>query len=210
MSVKQLIEDVTQICNRNNIKLTLSETDKIDYGDGSMVNGYFLGSAPDSEQQSEFAVAIGKPEIDWLPVFIHESCHMDQFLEDSEVWLNQTLDNEMDGTAVLFEWIGGKEFDRELIEACAFNTFLLELDCERRSVEKMKKYNLPIDIRDYTMKSTCYALFYKYLLQKRAWYKPGIVPYEIKEVYSAFPDTFDIDIHAPLTEAQIQAFEKCF
>jgi hypothetical protein len=207
MSFEQLMEDTKKQASDNNVTMILSDEETLDYGDGTRVNGYFQG---DSEKL-EFAVAMGKDEKEWLPVFIHESCHMDQFLENAKVWTDlDSVSGDEDAITVLFNWIGGEDYPMELVKEAATLTMLMELDCEKRSVEKMKKYNLNINLEDYIKMCNCYVLFYKYILNRRTWYAPGKSPFHNEKVWSIFPSTFDIDYTKELSQEYIDAYDLSY
>ncbi len=207
MSTQQLIEDTKLLAAQHDIVMTLSEEETLDYGDGTRVNGYFLGS----DDAREFAVAVGKPESEWIEIFVHESCHMDQFIENAKVWTDlDSLSDEEDACTITFNWIGGEDYPTDFVEKAIKLVMMMELDCEMRSVEKMKKYNLDINISDYIRKSNCYVLFYKYILKRRTWYAPGRSPFHNESVWRLFPDTFDIDYNAELPEELVKAFDLSY
>ena len=207
MSIKQLIKDTKTIAKNNKVKMILSKEETLDYGDGTKVNGYFLGDS----NQREFAVAIGKPESEWVPIFVHESCHMDQFLENAKVWTDlDSMPGDENACTITFNWIAGKDYPMDVVEKAIKITMLMELDCEMRSVEKMKKYNLDVNISDYIRMSNCYVLFYKYILKRRTWYAPGKSPFHNPNVWGIFPDTFDIDYNAELPEKFVKAFDLSY
>ena len=46
----------------------------------------------------------------------------------------------------------------------------MELDCERKSVEMIKKFDLPIDIEEYTSIANIYIFYYTYAKKNRCWF----------------------------------------
>ncbi len=67
---------------------------------------------------------------------------------------------------------------------------MMEFDCEKRTVAKIKKYNLPIDIKDYIQKANAYVWFYTAVLNKRQWDGTKSDSIYIKEIFSICPKTF--------------------
>jgi hypothetical protein len=69
----------------------------------------------------------------------------------------------------------------------------LELDNEKRSVKIIKKFNLPIDIKEYTKRANAYVQFYNYMMITRRWSDPKNSPYTNKKIIEAMPDRFNMD-----------------
>jgi len=88
------------------------------------------------------------------------------------------------------KWLNGKEikFIKNKIDKIKY----LELDCEKRAVKNIKKYNLPVNIETYIQKANSYILFYNYVKETRQWSKPGNAPYALKnkELWSLCPTKF--------------------
>lgn len=86
-------------------------------------------------------------------------------------------------------------------------TIGVELDCEKRTIEKAKKYNLPVNIKEEIQKANSYILFYTFVKESRKWNTPGKAPYQIREVWSKMPDTFEID-YAQIPEDIRELYRK--
>lgn len=186
--ISKITKDVEQTCETHNINLIVSSTKNVEYNnDGFQVSGYF------SEEKRELAIAIDKPVTDWLPIFVHESCHLDQYLEGCEAWKNCIMPCGKEATDLFFEWIAGSDDVEYNIAELAHRSMMVELDCERRTVEKIKKYGLEeiINIEDYTKKANSYVYYYLMALYTRAFYDPNNKPYENESVWSRAPDNFD-------------------
>ncbi len=183
--VKLFINDLKSYTKKKGIKLYLSPDKGVEYvGGGFMCNGYF-----DSDGQT-LACALGKDISQWLIILLHESCHMDQWIEQVPEW------TENIGMENIDKWLGGDDnVNMEEIDEEVRTSMLVELDCEKRTVEKIKKYNLDsiINIDEYIQKSNSYILFYLWLRKNRKWYTIGKEPYNQSEVVSVMPKTFDID-----------------
>ena len=183
--VKAFIEDLKIYTKENNIKLVLSPEKGVQFSEGGiMCNGYF------DDITSTLACALGKDVSQWLVILLHESCHMDQWVEKVTEWTeNAGMDN-------IEKWLNGddsvnmKNIDNEIR-----TSIIVEVDCEKRTVEKIKKYGLDsiINIDEYIKKSNAYVLFYLWMRKNRKWYEIGKEPYNITDVVSVMPNTFDID-----------------
>lgn len=192
--VQRLVIDTFNTATENSIDMILSPTRTVPM-DGVPVNGYFR--AGDSVPW-ELVCAIGQPTEKWIEVFVHESCHMDQFLENTEVWADTMITPTIEAGDVMQLWIDGVV---ELTEAQKENIIGrardVELDCERRTVEKIKAYNLPINVDEYTQKANAYILFYNVIKKTRAWYVEDKEPYNLEAVWRNMPTNFDIDYKKP-------------
>ena len=84
----------------------------------------------------------------------------------------------------------------------------MELDCEKRVVDRIKEYNLPLDIPTYTKRANAYALFYNYMHSNRAWYKIGHEPYNDPKILELMSDKFDMNYHVISDELKA-LFKEC-
>jgi len=147
------------------------------YGQGIKYQGYFDAT------NKNLVSAIGCGGINqWLGVLVHETCHMDQYLNDTESWCNY------DGASI-DDWIAGKNFLKRRIYETIDSTQELELDCEIRTVKKIKKFQLPIDIEEYTKKANAYIFFHQFLKESRHWPEPPRTLYNDK-IWQAMPAYF--------------------
>jgi hypothetical protein len=146
-NVNNFIDDLVKICKDNNIKLELSNTEKVTAEDNLKCNGYFDGK--------KLVVATKNPLNLWLRILVHESCHIDQLLEDKE-WYNNTNEH----VSKIDKWLKDSKKDFKDKDESYRSVAELELDCEKRAINKIKKYNLPIDIKEYTKEANEYILGY--------------------------------------------------
>jgi len=167
----RFISDLKTKCKENGIKLFLPKGKSIKYG-SNFVSGYF--------DEKVLACAMGKP--DSIMILVHESCHLDQFLDNNTLWVRGEKYPDID------DWLDGKEFEN--IDKSIDESKLLELDCEKRAVIKMKKYCIKFDQKEYTKKANSYVQFYNYLKLTRKWCSKNNTPYNNKNVYSIMPDKF--------------------
>ena len=196
-SYKKFINDVEQTALDNGIKIR-STNDKLVYSDPTDTigcAGYF------SEFNMELAFSTYDSDISkWMGLIIHESCHMDQFLNDKSLWNKCSY-----GLTNFFLWLDHEieltdyqmKKNRDLVIA-------LELDCEKRAIAKMKKYKLPMDIKKYKQKSNTYFYGIMYCGIKRQWFNRVYSKYEI---WSKAPDRFQRQ-YTSIPPVMFQAFEK--
>lgn len=182
---------VEELAQKNSVQFTLNPDTHIVYPTTKdLVNGYMV-----EFPKKELAVATGKPLDLWLSVLVHESSHLDQLLEKSNYW----CDSYVSGTTfeivdIVMLWIEGKIELNDI----QLNNYIklsrnIELDCERRTVEKIKKFSLPLNISEYIQKANSYIFFYTAMKKTKAWYIPNKEPYHIKEVWSLCPTEFLAD-----------------
>ena len=173
-NIKQLIGDVAFKCVQNKIFFHLDYVNKVDQ-ENLPCSGYF--------DEKSLVVATNKKNVrEWLDVLVHESCHLDQFLEKSKLWVS-------DGNSLLIveAWINKKNISERRKNKGFKNTIALELDCEKRTVAKIKKYNLNINKEEYIQKANSYLFSYLYSMIHRKWYP---TPYENPRIWKRMPKNF--------------------
>lgn len=169
-----------------------------------LCNGFFLADYEHKEKIIPFlSVGIKKDIKKWLPIFVHETSHMDQWLEKSPLWLN-TQDYQL-----LNDWLQGKEYQPSVIDHLVKKMISLEVDCENRTIKKIKDYNLPIDIGYYAQRANAYLYFYQWLMKNRIWYKTA--PYEINEILYYMPKEIltTENYFYSLSPSREKLFDKC-
>ncbi len=154
---------------------------------GEDVDGYFIDTP-----YPKFAIAVGKPADIWLPAALHESCHMDQFLEQSPYWDDRLVPgSRIEAREILMLWVQGKiELSRDQRKDYLARVRSLELDCERRVVKKIREGNLPISATDYIKKANSYLFFFTAMEYLQRWYLPEREPFNVMEVWKHAPDNF--------------------
>lgn len=136
--------------------LGLSKGKDIDC-DGLRVGGFF------AEADGIILVAGANPR--WFSILIHEYGHFLQWVEKCRV--GKTFNRHWRA------WDGWLKDDRKLSKRVLHTKFLavrnFELDCEKRAVELIKRYKLPINIQSYIQDANCYMFFYAYVKKHRIW-----------------------------------------
>jgi len=209
-NVSVFLQDVHQRCEDWGVELELHPKTHIKYGEGTgicKVNGYF---SDDSEGDiPKLAVAIGKDPEMWLPVLVHEYCHMRQWHKQIPEWVNCEVFGESP-YELLDRWISREiELDPPVLEEVIDKIMTLELDCEKRAVKMIKKYKLPLDRDLYIQKANAYVCFYNLVAQERKWYTPGREPYNIPEIVAQMPTNFDYTLCQPPLDDIMNALELC-
>lgn len=127
--------------------------------------------------EKEIRIATKMPLEEWFPIYVHETCHVDQSIERKE-W-HAKLENCV---GRLDRWLEGKPVKG--INSSIDGVIELEWDCECRTVKKIKKYNLPVDIDDYIQKANAYIIGYNWTRVNRKWCKHS---YTKESVWNSMP-----------------------
>lgn len=172
MQIVDIFYDTLQKAYRNGIKIIISE----DYiiKDGLDFGGYF------DDREKEIAIATMNDPKYWVPIFVHESCHLDQWLEGSEVWIEN-----IDGLEDFISWLQNKVDieDQDALYRMCKSAQLIEVDCEKRTVEKYKEWGMRLP-RNYIKKANAYILSYQWCRANKKW----MGNYEDKRVLDLIPN----------------------
>lgn len=126
----------------------------------------------------ELRIATKRPVSTWMDVFVHETCHLDQQLQ-RPYWHK----SKEDALGKVDQWLAGKRVDH--IEKYIHQVVELEWDCERRSVRKIARNKLPVNLKEYAQMANAYILGYHWTLQNRKWCKKS---YETTYVWVRMPE----------------------
>ena len=182
-SISEFVEMELDRCRALNVPINMPNTRSV-LSNGVDCAGFF------DDRPLEFAVACGKSYRRWFPVFVHESCHRDQWSDDPGLWNTQV--DGMEPMLVFDEWIQGNlEFEPDVLRQITNVMLNVELDCERRSVDKIKRYNLPIKLDTYVRKSNAYVWSYRLMQETRIWNHSAA--YEYPQVWRKMPKHFNDD-----------------
>lgn len=164
-NVQTFLDTVASDAKKHDINIKLTK--------GRSVRLYPKGKAGGYFDECDIVVASNMPYQKWLPVFVHEACHMYQMIEGSR-YLTPDLD---DNIAKFDRYLSGTNVRN--MEQVMDTIVMMEADCERRSMKKIIEYNLPINLDVYGKKANAYLLSHKALLHYRSWYKlsPSWSPY---------------------------------
>ena len=182
---KNFLEHIKTECNKFGVEIKEYQEKFINLSENIQCSGFFDDSV-NSPYVDKPTLAYANSFIDSPEVIIHEYCHMTQWLEGIELWRKAN-----DSMVIVDKWLEGQDFDN--IDIHLSNVRDLELDNEKRTVEMIKKWSLPIDIELYTKKANAYVQFYNYLKETRRWSKPGRAPYSVIEILNVMSDKFDMN-----------------
>ena len=182
------ITDVRKRAKKHGVKFLINKHQNFVECGGIRSNGYFSDEDPVT-----LAVGMGsRPLHQWFIILLHESCHMDQWIEQTDVWNSCTIGTgEWDTMAIIDLWIN------EVVELSVNQrndyirrSFEVELDCEKRAAAAIEKWNLPIHVPQYIQKANAYVTFYKIIQKSRKWYKIGKEPYHMRKIWKQMPTEF--------------------
>lgn len=170
--IELFMEDLKRTCKQHKVKLVLGNHKSVSLGGGWRGAGYF------DHYSRVLAVSRGKE--DWLGTLVHESCHLDQWIEKSELW-SKWMKEGLEMVERYFKNPSLRGAHRGLM-----NEIRLELDTEKRAVEKIKEYNLPINLSSYIQKANCYILIYHRYWENKEWSNKDFPP----QLVGRMPDRF--------------------
>lgn len=196
-------QDLAKQCKKHGIKLKLINTPTINYSNSKIqVSGYF------DSVSYELAVATGKDFNEWVEILLHESCHLDQHVENIDLW-KETEFYTVDVYTLLDLWLNNTiELKPKVLNNIVRIIINLERDCDTRTVAKIKEYGLDkyIDLDRYIKKSNAYHLSYAAVKVLRKWNKPSQAAYQVEEVLQLFPKTFSKKY--TITSEQLKKLKK--
>ncbi len=195
---REFIGYVVAECSKKNVKVSF-ENEKFVWSDGTRCSGYF------DEYGRELVVAIKKSQRDFLPIIVHEFSHFQQWVENDPVFINMSKNEELDGD--MWEWMKGVNIPMSRVRKSIRAYQNLELDCEKRSVEHIKNFNLSINIQEYIKMANVYILFYSLLLKTKSWYVNP--PYSCGKLLKIIPENFIKSFRLPNGFEKI-ALEECY
>jgi hypothetical protein len=204
-----VVRDTWAACRSKNVRMVLSDTVSVPYPGGEIrVSGYFSGD--ESGSGPELCVAVGKPTGDWMTVLMHESSHMDQWVEQCREWRDGFIDGR-DVYDTLDQWLEGKlELGSQELDDVIRRCVAIELDCEKRTLVKMAKGGMVWYTHDYVRKANAYIWSYYMVKVRRRWY--SVPPYEVFEVWGPMPDRFmELEDYLHMSWERSVPFDaKCF
>jgi len=198
--VKSFIKELEKKCSEHNVELLLLKGDSVPYSDSIHCTGYFDEQDEDSNR-AVLACALGDLSSVFVSTLVHESCHLDQWLQKAPVWGNNT------SCGVVDLWLEGTEVKN--IKKHLGQVRDLELDCERRTSRKIVQYDLPINVDEYIQKANSYIHLYNYIGITRKWATPKNAPYKNENIWRNMPRTFrNKDYYKDLTPKVLKLFNE--
>jgi hypothetical protein len=192
----KFIQLVYTDCQYHKIKLRLVNKKNIKCPDGVYVSGYF------DEEYKTLKVAVKNSFDYWFPVLVHEYGHLLQWAYDKKMW-NCINTSEGHSVILIENWLNGKKINN--ITKHINNIRRLEIDCEKKVVSLIQKYNLPINIKEYIKSANAYIYLYTWLKYTRKWcIQP---PYTQNEILEQMPTTF-IKNYGYMSKKNISLYNK--
>ena len=148
---KPFMASVKRQCKTYGVELMLSPSKQVVLTDDfeQECSGYFEG------EEKVLVVACGKHLDEWMQILVHEFCHMEQWKSDDR-WDKWNV-----ACSKLWGWLDGSVImNKTQLSKVIDDMVELEKDCEMRAVEKIKKWELPINVQDYVQKANTYLYSY--------------------------------------------------
>lgn len=166
--------------------------------DSLKTNGYY------DDANKVLAISINKPMEEWLRILVHEYSHTLQDKEKTKYWVKG-----QSSYTKFFEWQedNQKLSKQELNKHCR-NAQMLELECERKALQLIKKFNLPLNKKEYARKASAYIYFYLFVKKMKRWYKIGKEPYRNEKILSLMPDNLDGNYNK-INKQLMQLYMEC-
>lgn len=174
-NIRKFFKHVIKTCKENKVKFFLDPDD-----DSNNCRGSF------NDIDKELRVTLVDDNEGWIGVLVHEYSHLEQWLEQSPIYVAKY--RNLDPTSVVDYWLDGKEYGNKTLDACFMKVKELEFDCEKRAVENIKKWKLPIDIPKYIKGAIAYTYYYDFLRNTRN--KSSVIPYEEANVLELIEPSF--------------------
>jgi hypothetical protein len=168
-NVQKFLAQIVSDCQKYEVGFHLVP-DVLVEADGIKCSGYF--------DETDLKVAAKKK--DWLDVLVHESCHLDQWIEKHPLW-----DKADAGITMIEKWCSGTNYGEQKLVQAFKDTIELEWDCEKRTEKKIKKYRLNIDMLRYRKQVNSYLFSYWITFRNRKWYP---FPYNNPKIVRRMPD----------------------
>ncbi len=186
-NTKEFVKHMKSHCQNHGIELYMPKAPYI-LANGFKCSGYF------ESDEKKLSVAVSDDESMWVSTLAHEASHMDQWIENSK-WWNCTTNGPFDANEMIDMWLGGYVELTDTKKHKYIKSIMdCEFDCEKRTVEKIKEFDLPVDPIQYTKGAISYIWMYKVVEATRKWCKKA--PYKIQAVVDGMPDTFPSNINS--------------
>ena len=176
--IKYFIAFVKAECRKEGVKCDLRNTSYVKISNSKKASGYFDENVP------TLVCSMGRK--DSIEILVHEYCHLTQWRERIPLWVEAEISMNL-----IDEWLSGKEVKniKKHIEISRD----LELDNEKRAVNTIKEFNLPINLDNYIRKANSYVHFYNYMLISRRWATPTKSPYTNKRLLESMSTKFNMN-----------------
>ena len=196
-NVLKFIEQLKQDCKSNKIGLFLYNQ-KFLIDDGDKFGGWFCPNK--RELHCSFP---NKLQTKYVELLVHESCHMDQFINQTPKWVKE---QNNDSLSIFWEWL--KNPTKININQHLLNVQLMEAECEQLSIQKIIDLDLGINIQQYIQKANSYLVFYTVLKETKKWC--DYPPYKFKEIWLQMPSDKILQKFSISKELKALYKSKCY
>ena len=175
---REFDRDTLKLAGEHGIRVYKGAGKLVNCNDGSpRVMGFFC------DVEKLLKIACGGDRELWTGVYVHESCHMDQYLEKTSYWCKVTVADYMRYSGLL----QGRVYPQSDIDDSMSRIVMMEAECEHRALEKIKKYDLDIDPDKYAQLANSYLYFHSAIAKYKKWYKPNRTPYTLGIIWHEMP-----------------------
>jgi hypothetical protein len=197
---KKFVNSIKRKCKYHGVNLVLTPSKQVILTDDykNECSGYFSGD------EKLLVVACGKPAKNWIDVLVHESCHMDQWIKN-----DPRLEEWGAACSSMWDYLQGiKLLNSTQLRKVEDLVIENELDCEKRSVEKIKEWGLPISIENYIKESNTYVFSYR-LMGKYKRFPSGLAkdrklveaaPKRFLKSYERIPAKLEVELNRFFSE----------
>jgi hypothetical protein len=157
LKVKEFVEFVKKELNKKSGKLIL----RTKIANGETQDGEFC------EKTNTIRCKKNLSSYYWVGVLAHEYCHFVQSSKKTEFWVNfqKNLKEPQNVGEIISDDDGNKnkkyKFNKKKRQTIISTLIDMELECEKMTLELVKDFDLPLDIKDYITLAN--IIFYKYL-----------------------------------------------
>lgn len=170
MSRKNLITHIIDVCADNGVQIVFEPYEKLK-------NDACVGLFDDEEKLIRVATKSGR----WLTVLTHEFSHLLQNIDNK--WTSEEDLSKFEDLWGLIE--GERKLSIGKRRDCCFTAQLCEWDCERRTIDLLKKYRTGIPTEQYAKQANAYIYFYSYIYETSKWYIKS--PTLVQEIIDIMP-----------------------
>jgi len=169
----------------NNVSVYLSKDEFIQMNEeGDVCRG--LWDDGEKKNLKLYCATAGDEKI-WVPIFVHEYCHFLQWKDRCPEWKGAQKYTEEDDRKIL----RNEKMHPVRLRNSIKRIRDLEEDCEKRTVQVLKKYGAnKAFIEGYIQRANTYLYFYTYLKFYREWYPKDKVVTKMKQITRVAPKTF--------------------
>ena len=179
MRQTEFIQMVRNDLSEYGFKLIVGKGKQIN-GGNCRVSGYF------SEVTKEIRVA--RYNNDFLPTLVHEYSHFQQYAEGKFTAAGDAAD-------LLECWFGGKDYAEREVSRAFSVIRSCERDAERRSVDLIKYYELPVNLDLYIRRANCYIYAHYIMHRYRKFWAFKRDPFRSHTVLALMPNNFRAQSH---------------